>query len=141
MRAPAAATASAVRNNWSSHSTAHGPAITTKSFPPISMSRTCTSVRERLLVSVFATRSKQENCPFHFGFMSVAILVSGECVGISGNLLASRQHTAQAAHSAVLSLLYRVGRGLLVISVTLQRDGAHKFVSRDEFGVKEGWAA
>src|ERR1035438_8677223 len=73
MRAPASATASAVCSNWVSDSTAHGPAITTKSLPPISRSRTCTTLREHS--SVLATRSKQENCPFHLGFINAAILV------------------------------------------------------------------
>ena len=69
MRAPASATATAVSSSWLSDSTAHGPAITTKSFPPISMSPTCTTLRERSLV--LATRSKQENWPFHLGFISM----------------------------------------------------------------------
>jgi hypothetical protein len=45
-------------------------------------------------VSVFATRSKQENCPFHLGFMAGAILVSHSFAITNRNLL----EVATAAH-------------------------------------------
>jgi hypothetical protein len=60
--------------------------MTTKSPPPISISRTRTTVREH--TSVLATRSKQENCPFHLGSMLAAILVIGSHAITSRNLLA-----------------------------------------------------
>jgi len=37
--------------------------------------------------SALATRSKQENCPFHLGFMSVVILVMRGWAITNGNLL------------------------------------------------------
>src|SRR5215469_1323887 len=85
MRAPASATASAVWSSCVSDSTAQGPAITTKSSPPISISRTWTTLRSH--AALLATRSKQENCPFHFGFIGGAILVRGACAITSRNAL------------------------------------------------------
>src|SRR5271157_431925 len=68
--APALATASAVRSNWRSDSTAQGPAITTKSSPPISTLPARTTLRTQSSVFVLATRSKRENWPFRSGFMN-----------------------------------------------------------------------
>ena len=101
MRAPARATASAVCKYLVSDSTAQGPAMTTKSLPPISRSRTCTTVRER--ASVFATRSKQENCPFHLGFMAGAILVSHFIAITNRNLLEAAKAAITMQSSIALS--------------------------------------
>src|SRR4051812_17164908 len=60
MRAPASATASAVLTNCRSDSTEHGPAITTKSPLPTSMSPMRTTVLEHS--GVFVTRGKPANC-------------------------------------------------------------------------------
>src|SRR5579864_8028378 len=100
MRAPASATASAVSSNCASDSTAHGPAMTTKSLPPISMSRTLTIQRQH--PSVLATRSKQENCPFHLGFMRVAILVSRASAISNKNVL---EHAKTAGFQRTVDLL------------------------------------
>jgi hypothetical protein len=55
------------------------------SFPSFLESSTQDTLRQDS--PVLATRSKQENCPFHFGFMSAAILVSPECAITSKKLL------------------------------------------------------
>src|SRR5579862_2133655 len=57
------------------------------------MPRTSMTLRER--ASVLATRSKQENCPFHFGFMGALILVMRRFASTNGNLLELAKHTGK----------------------------------------------
>jgi hypothetical protein len=54
-------------------------------------------------VSVFATRWKQENCPFHFGFMVVAILVMLVYAITNSNLLPVAERAPYFNTKAVLS--------------------------------------
>src|SRR5581483_5528484 len=94
-----------------------------KSEPPTSRSPTRTIVRERC--AVFATRSKQENCPFHLGFMRVAILVTRKIMITSGNLLARSEKALEAGVDAKLSYSQSERSKELVIPITHQRDREH----------------
>jgi hypothetical protein len=73
-----------------------------------------------------ATRSKHENCPFHLGFMRVAILVIRNSRITNENLLEVPLPTRQTLCDPLLTSLYRGAGKQLVISITPLRDGAHK---------------
>src|ERR1700758_4125588 len=90
-----------------------------KSLPPISKSRTCTVLRAP--ASVLATRSKQENCPFHLGFIGAVILVSCRFVSTNRNLL----EIAKTAHKHGSHHSFAVPKSLVSMEKQTTRDGNH----------------